>query len=110
MTSWGIDGINRIPTCDLGSLAVNESVKSNSELKIYPNPAKNEVTVKFRSTENNINLQIIDFSGKIVLNKDAQSSTGDYNEKLNISALPNATYFVVVKEGTKRTQKTLIKN
>lgn len=66
--------------------------------------------MKFKSTENKINLQIIDFSGKTVLDKDVQSSTGDYNEKLNISALTNATYFVVVKEGTKRTQKTLIKN
>ncbi|WP_426474762.1 alkaline phosphatase family protein [Chryseobacterium balustinum] len=110
MTAWGIDGTNRIPTCDLGSLTVNESVKNNSDLKIYPNPAKNEVTVKFKSIENKINLQIIDFSGKIFLNRDVQSSTGNYNERLSISALPNATYFVVVKEGNKRTQKTLIKN
>lgn len=110
MTSWGIDGTNRIPACDLGNLEVTEQIKSNSDLTIYPNPAKNELTVKFKSNENRINLQIIDFSGKIVFNKDAQSSTGDYNEKLNISNLPNATYFVVMKEGSKRTQKTFIKN
>ncbi|KQS88823.1 LamG-like jellyroll fold domain-containing protein [Chryseobacterium sp. Leaf394] len=110
MSAWGIDGINRIPACDLGSLAVNEHVKNSSDLTVYPNPARNELTVKFKSAESKINLQVIDFSGKTVLTKDVQSSTGDYSEKLNISNLPNATYFVVVKEGSKRTQKAFIKN
>jgi len=110
LTSWKIDGRNRIPACSLGNLAVNEPLKNNSDLKIYPNPAKNEITVQIKSSENKINLQIMDFMGNTVLTKDAQSATGDYNEKLNISTLPNATYFIVVKEGTKRTQKTFIKN
>ncbi|REC80104.1 hypothetical protein DRF60_03740 [Chryseobacterium elymi] len=110
MTAWGIDGINRIPTCDPGSLAVNEQIKNSLDFKIYPNPADNELTVKFKSAENKINIQIIDFSGKVFFKKDVQSSTGNYSEKLDISNLPNATYFVLVKEGTKRIQKTFIKN
>ncbi|MEC3875112.1 alkaline phosphatase family protein [Chryseobacterium salviniae] len=110
MTTWGIDGTNRIPACSLGSLAVAETDKNSSDLKIYPNPANNELTVNLKSNENIIKLQIFNFTGKTVFSKEVRSSTGYYQEKLNISGLPSATYLLIVKEGNKTTEKTFIKH
>ncbi|UKB82040.1 alkaline phosphatase family protein [Chryseobacterium sp. MEBOG06] len=110
MSSWGIDGTSRIPACDLNSLSVNEqSSNAGSNFKIYPNPANSEINIKFKSVENKINIHIIDFSGKVLVTKAAASSTGNYEEMINISNLTNGSYFIVVTEGSKRIQKTFIK-
>lgn len=109
MPSWGIDGVNRIPSCNLGSLSVSHAVKTESNFKIYPNPTDSEINVKLNSKERKIGIQIIDFSGKTVLTKEFSSSTGNYQENINISSLPDATYYMIVNEGSKKLQKAFIK-
>ncbi|MBM7419478.1 MULTISPECIES: LamG-like jellyroll fold domain-containing protein [Chryseobacterium] len=108
-SSWGIDGINRIPACNNGTLAINDAVKSDSDFKIYPNPAKSEINVQLKSKNNKINIQIVDFNGKIVLTESANSSTGNYNEKINISNLQSGMYFITVDTEDQRLQKKFIK-
>ncbi|KQR93391.1 hypothetical protein ASG01_09390 [Chryseobacterium sp. Leaf180] len=106
---WGIDGVNRIPQCSSGSLAVTEITDSESEFKVYPNPASKEINFKLKSTQNKIKVQIIDFSGKVVFYKTVNSSMGNYDENIDIQSLPNANYIIVVNTASKRFQKTFVK-
>jgi para-nitrobenzyl esterase len=74
---------------------------------IYPNPAKDKLTVEFNS-EGNYSIQIIDLMGRtIIANKSVTSGT-----ILNLDKLTSGNYFVVIsdeKSNLKGTQKLVIK-
>nr|WP_321221858.1 M28 family peptidase [uncultured Psychroserpens sp.] len=71
---------------------------TQEELKIYPIPAQNFVTIEF-SSEIVTQVNLFDVSGKLVLNKTIAETT-----KLNIKDLPQGIYFLKVntkeKSGT----------
>lgn len=109
MSSWGIDGVNRIPACNLGSLSVREKIQSDESFSIYPNPAKTEINVQFKSTEHKINIQITNLAGKIITKKTLNSSTGNYTETIDISSLSDGIYFITLFEGSQKMEKKFIK-
>ncbi len=77
------------------------------DFSIYPNPAKDKLTVEF-SAEGNYSIQIIDLMGRtIVANKSITSGT-----ILSLDKLTSGNYFVVIsdeKSNLKGTQKLVIK-
>ena len=77
------------------------------DFSIYPNPAKDKLTVEF-SAEGNYSIQIIDLMGRtIVANKSITSGT-----ILSLDKLTSGNYFVVIsdeKSNLKGTQQLVIK-
>lgn len=69
----------------------NVNLLDEKSLKIYPNPAKNEVFIQ--STEELASIEILDIQGKVVINKTI-STSNDLN--LNISSLSNGVFFIKV--------------
>ncbi len=69
---------------------------SSEELQIYPNPSLDFITVDFNS-QNELQLSIIDLSGKLQKQKNISGKT-----RLNIKTLPSGIYFLklVSKEKT----------
>lgn len=108
-SSWGIVGVNRISACANGTLAIHDVVKSDSDFKLYPNPSKSEINVQFKSKDKKIKIHISDLNGKTVLIKSANSSTGNYDEKINISSLTAGTYFIIFYTEGQKLQKKFIK-
>jgi hypothetical protein len=76
---------------------------STDELKIYPIPAQNFITIEF-SSEMSTDVNLFDVSGKLVLNKTITESS-----ELNIKDLPQGLYFLKVntkeKSGTYKVVK-----
>ncbi|MDH6251562.1 hypothetical protein M2347_001289 [Chryseobacterium sp. H1D6B] len=107
--SWGIDGINRIPLCSNGTLSTKDAALSTNDFTVYPNPAGQEVNVKFNSDEKEVKVDIIDARGAIVLNKKLSSSKGFYDEKININNLSTGFYFIKITGNKKSLSKTFIK-
>lgn len=107
--SWGIDGINRIPLCSNGSLSTKELEASTNDFMIYPNPANQEINVKFKSDEREVKVDIIDAKGSIVLTQKISSSKGFYDEKINITNLSTGFYFIKITGNKKSLSKTFIK-
>ncbi len=70
--------------------SVESTYASTSEIKLYPNPAKDILYLK--SNEKNLNVQIFDISGRIVL-----SNTINGSDPINISSLKNGLYFLQAK-------------
>lgn len=64
---------------------------------LFPNPSANSVqlTLNAKATET-ITIQVVDFSGKIVLEKKQQTSNGANNFELNLTQLSNGVYQVKV--------------
>lgn len=107
--SWGIDGVNRIPLCSNGSLSTKELETSTNDFTIYPNPANQEVNVKFKSDEREVKVDIIDAKGSIVSTQKISSSKGNYDEKINITSLSTGFYFIKITGNKKSLSKTFIK-
>jgi alpha-L-rhamnosidase len=77
--------------------SIEKQLKKNAELKIYPNPVKNELKIDKgeRGTRNeNGNLQITDISGKTVINQ--EMSFVGYPLSINVRSLSAGVYFLKV--------------
>ncbi len=73
------------------TVSLEEPFKNSSEISLYPNPAKNEITVENSRIGNN-SLEIFDISGKLIFN-----STFNTNKvTLPVTELNNGTYFYQV--------------
>jgi hypothetical protein len=108
-SSWGIDGINRIPVCNDSVLSAKDAEISTDDFKVYPNPASHEINVKYTSDEKEVKIEVINTKGSIVSSKKIHSSNGNYEEKLNVEALPSGIYFIKINGNKKSLSKTFIK-
>ena len=78
--------ISNPPAC---LLAVNDPSKKVAVVKIFPNPVQDFVNIE--SDKNFIAYEIIDESGKLILNKEFKGS------KIDISNLKTGVYFIKLK-------------
>ena len=86
-----------------GNLSTSEIEKSTT--KVYPNPAKDYVTIKNEKTEK-LSFQIFDISGKLILSGKSKS-----NEKIDIQTLEKGNYFLQIQNGNGQKENLkLIKN
>ncbi|MBV6485967.1 MAG: hypothetical protein KFKLKKLM_02595 [Flavobacteriales bacterium] len=99
-----IDSINMIDMCEINVTSVND-FSSKNEIRIYPNPAKNSLTISFEN-DNSSTIQIVDITGKIVLTKKLIKTI----ERLDISSLQNGMYFIKIQSNEKDfVQKLIVK-
>jgi hypothetical protein len=74
-----------------------EDITSISSVKLFPNPASDNVNVELNLKENsNITLSIVDNSGKIVYTENASLLEGKNIQSLNTSSLKAGYYNVVI--------------
>ncbi|WFB65960.1 alkaline phosphatase family protein [Chryseobacterium sp. WX] len=108
-SSWGIDGVNRIPACSKEILAAKESRVIAEDFKIYPNPVSTFIGIQYQCEDKEIKAEIIDSKGSNVLTTHLKSSRGFYDEKINIGNLPAGVYFIKINGSKKALTKTFIK-
>ena len=79
-------------------------IENEFNLKLYPNPAGEQLTVKMPVNEGEI--YIYNSLGQQVLLK----KVNDYQQNINISHLPSGVYFLSVESDERRITKSFIKN
>lgn len=77
------------------------SMNENNNFKIYPNPAENELSIKFQIRKNNALIEIYDLSGRII--DSFKPNVTNEVWAANISSLTKGIYTVVLKEEGKIT-------
>lgn len=89
-------------------LGLDELEEPTINLKIYPNPTANMLTLNVGDFELlNLNFQLIDIHGKVIESKKIISST----ETISMDNVPIATYFLKVSKGNKEVKTfKIIKN
>ncbi|SHE50816.1 LamG-like jellyroll fold domain-containing protein [Chryseobacterium vrystaatense] len=107
--SWGIDGINRIPVCANGSLAVEDAKTVAHDFKLYPNPASESISIQYQSDDKEIKMEIIDAKGSLISVRNLKSYNGLFNETINVQSLPAGAYFIKINGSKKSLTKTFIK-
>ncbi len=85
-----------------------ESISSNVDLQLYPNPASEIVNLAFNLSERkNVNVQIYSMDGKIISQNTYNDLIGQQNLNLNIKGLASGTYMVSVSADGKSYVKML---
>ncbi|MBL7818147.1 MAG: T9SS type A sorting domain-containing protein [Saprospiraceae bacterium] len=66
-----------------------------SDLEVYPNPAQSQIHLNTNITqEGDYSVNIVDFSGKVILNKNVTYQKGLNTESFDTSGLPKGMYIV----------------
>ena len=96
----------------VGTLSVKSKVKNLNIIGIYPNPISSMLNVRYEALSGEeMNYQIIDFLGKIVLSESIENaSKGENNLSKDLSDLPNGIYFLQLKNNSEAVVQKFIKN
>ncbi len=95
-TAWRTDGSDTEP----GEEIQIEAQFENAGFGLYPNPAANQVRVEVPlEADGNVNVAILDPSGKIALSQQQMMVKGDNQVTFDLSTLPTGIYFVQVRNG-----------
>jgi hypothetical protein len=84
--------VGGISCCRVTSLADNAMGKNASEIKVYPNPAKSDITIDVAVPLKNAEINIYDVSGRIIWQKKNVSEAGKM--QVDVSAFPKGIYFI----------------
>ena len=72
-----------------------------TNLSVYPNPAKEKLTIKFNSSfTDDFNITIFTVSGLAVFNELLHNFVGDYSKELNTSSFAQGVYVLQIKSAT----------
>ena len=82
------------------TLSINEKGNPNN-IKIYPNPAKNEITIQLDSEEG-FDYTVINISGQII------SSGTSINRKVEVGNFPQGYYIIQIRQGEKHFSAPLV--
>jgi alpha-tubulin suppressor-like RCC1 family protein len=94
---------NQLTPVQLTNLCVlgNENfVSETNGLSVYPNPAKESVTLNYNLATANAEIEIYDLSGRSVSKNELSSSNGEL--QINTSSYQAGIYIVVVKQNNNR--------
>ncbi|GIV44901.1 MAG: hypothetical protein KatS3mg035_2024 [Bacteroidia bacterium] len=86
----------------------DEDIVIESVLQVYPNPAQNNVNLKFLATENQSVIQVIDMNGKLVFMQSYVTDLGENEVNIDTQNLSNGTYLVRVLSGENEFQQKLL--
>jgi photosystem II stability/assembly factor-like uncharacterized protein len=106
-------GVVYIGTFGRGIWSTNSLVSTNdqdatavahmdvTEINTYPNPMNSNGTISFKLKErNNVDIHIMDLTGKIVLTKNlGEMNAGNVSAEINVTDLAAGTYVVMIKAG-----------
>jgi len=78
-------------SCSAAPNGIKDNAKNNF-VKIFPNPAKDNLTLVFENNESR-NIEIVDITGKVVMSATSES----FEYKMNVSSLLTGMYIVKVR-------------
>lgn len=95
---------------DINAICENNQQNSISNLNIYPNPAKENTTIKIKLNYNrNISITLLNIKGQKLINiYDGKLSKGEHQFKIDIRHLAPSFYLVRAKSGLLVLNKKLI--
>lgn len=75
-------------------------VSSGASLDVFPNPAKDIVTLQFDGGANaQATISVLTIEGKEVMRREVNENTEQFTEQIDLSKLPAGMYIVTVKQG-----------
>jgi len=95
-----------IPEQDLSSVGQTEQM---TRISFFPNPAADQVTLEIHGmTATRFSLRLYTISGKRVIDMQVETQPGTNRLALNVSELPNGTYFAVLSAASRVLKSRLL--
>jgi hypothetical protein len=97
---WTADWTNFNPdtasyTNGIFPLSINNTIKNNIAIQVYPNPATNVANIQFNlPTSATVTLSIVDLNGKVVSSNTEKLNAGNNKFMFNTNMLSNGIYSV----------------
>jgi hypothetical protein len=117
--AYDVDGIVGLNQCASITPGGNRASSTETEIgeaeygvEVYPNPAKDNVSINVSSINNKdeYSIKIVDVMGRIVVSEMINNTTGSFMRNMNISNLPAGIYVISVESNGTREVTKLIKN
>ncbi len=81
-----------------------------SAVSIFPNPSFGNVNLTIENVlRGDINMRVIDYSGKQILNQSLYNQTGKLEQRINLSQLPFGIYIIELNNGQDIVTKKILK-
>ncbi len=93
----------------IGFEEFNTPSANESSIELYPNPAQNQISIAYNSTNNTfVHVDIFDLSGKLIKSQRFDNQTSKSNLELDLYELQNGSYIVRLTDGQKQYQTKLV--
>jgi thiol-disulfide isomerase/thioredoxin len=95
-TAAGVIGVSEISVSQALSV---EEVSGIDSIKIYPNPAKDNINIAFEASNGDYNISVTDMLGRTVLTQSFEGLFGNQTLQLPVSDLNSGYYLITIKDG-----------
>ena len=100
--SYALSNVRYLSFTDYKTEAPIVKTQDEGSLRLYPNPASNELSVAYQALKSGtVHLRIVDLTGKTLVEQQHENTSGENAVKLNISALPAGVYLLSNGEESK---------
>lgn len=77
--------------------------------RVFPNPTKSATTITFERHSNEAyNLQLVDFTGNVVLQRPVYPTGNKVTEQINFTGQPAGDYIVIIEQGGKTFERKIV--
>ena len=96
-----LDGFILRWECDTNAASVGENNYDITKVKVYPNPASDQLTVDVNfNKEQSLTLRLVNLLGEVVYEATYNNNDLQYVNTIDVSQLPNGAYFLQVNNST----------
>jgi hypothetical protein len=86
-------------------MASKHTTEENKAVTVFPNPAGNEISVRYPALKKMAHIRIYDLQGRVV----KQQLSSQPNTRLNIGALPPGAYILHIKEDDRESRVKILR-
>jgi hypothetical protein len=91
------------------TIATLSGTEFSDEISIIPNPARDEISIRFTDkTNTGYQLLITDMQGRTFLSNKVQKENSEINEYIDLKDFPSGKYNIIILSGTKTYRKNFV--
>jgi hypothetical protein len=95
------DGTGSVKAVNVKNCTGIDQKGLEATVRIYPNPVRNELTLRINGTEKQLNLSVTNASGQVMYAEKLTGITADYMKQLDMSAFPKGVYFLKLSDNNR---------
>lgn len=83
---------------EIGNVGTNDRISGVSEMKVYPNPAQDVLSIQFNLEEQlSFDVEMITITGKTVYSERVNDASGSYYNAIDLSNMAKGVYFLNIR-------------
>lgn len=101
----GAEAVNYIKVNNCAGIGQNTL---ESQVQVYPNPVKGELTIMINGNDRQLSLSLIDATGKTVHSEKLDNVSANFSKKINMSGFPGGIYLLKISNGQRTYSEKIV--